>query len=346
VVTQQEKDSLLAAIAARKVVDFTGITSLLFTFHHRVCFITFIAITVVPKLIKCPICNKGIKEPKTLPCLHSFCQKCLEKNEFDLREKPQCEVCKAPYDGAKNLTAGVFIDSLSRSLTNTVKNANKVKCEGCDEENATMHCADCGQNMGPVCVASHRRLRVSTSHQLIPLHDALKGKVEVKRVPHCQKHVGMEISTYCKTCNGAVCALCITEEHSGHTFCPLSQMTGPLQDQIADYTVIMGKREEEVKKAITNLDGAINKIAEYRSSAEKEISTLFASIRAATDVQHAQVLQEMEDKEDQFRKIVIKEKEDAESAKVEFREFRNFTEGLLGQETPLEIAGTHKIVGV
>ena len=47
-----------------------------------------------------------------------------------------------------------------------------------------------------------------------------------------------------------------------------------------------------------------------------------------------------------MRKIVIKEKEDAESAKVEFREFRNFTEGLLGQGTPLEIAGTHKIVGV
>ena len=189
-------------------------------------------------------------------------------------------------------------------------------------------------------------MKMSAKHQLIPLYDALKGKVEVKRVPHCQKHVGMEISTYCKTCNGAVCALCITEEHSGHTFCPLSQMTGPLQDQIADYTVIMGKREEEVKKAITNLDGAINKIAEYRSSAEKDIATLFASIHAATDVRHAQILQEMEDKEDQFRKIVIKEKEDAESAKVEFREFRNFTEGLLGQETPLEIAGTHKIVGV
>jgi len=61
-------------------------------------------------------------------------------------------VCKAPYDGAKNLPAGVFIDSLSRSFPPTAKNVNKVKCEGCSVENATMHCVECGQNMGPSCL--------------------------------------------------------------------------------------------------------------------------------------------------------------------------------------------------
>ena len=52
----------------------------------------------------------------------------------------------------------------------------------------------------------------------------------------------------------------------------------------------------------------------------------------------------MQDKEDELRKTAIQEKGEAESARVEFREFHSFTEGLLAQGTPLEIAGTHKMV--
>jgi len=253
-------------------------------------------------------------------------------------------VCKAPHDGVKNLTAGVFIDSLASSLTSTVKDANKVKCEGCDEENATMHCADCGQNMGPSCAGVHKKMKVSASHQLVPLHDALKGKVEVKRVPRCQKHIGMEIDSYCKTCNEAVCAKCGIEKHSAHSFCPLSQVAGPLQDRIAGYTIAITKREEEARKAIYTLDGTINQIEERQSTGEKDIAKIFDAVVAFVEERRVQVLQQMQDKGDQLRKRAIQEKGEAESARVEFRGFHTFTEGLLAQGTPLEVAGTHKMV--
>ena len=198
--------------------------------------------------------------------------------------------------------------------------------------------------MGPSCLAVHGNLKITASHQLVPLHDAPRGQVEVKRVPRCQEHIGMEINTYCKTCNDAVCAMCAVEKHSGHTFCPLSQVTGPLQDQIAGYTITMTKREEEARKAIDTLDGTINKIEDHRTTAEKDIATLFASIYATVDARHAAVLQQMQDKGKQLRQTAIQEKYEAESATVEFREFHTFTEGMLAQGTPLEIAGTHKMV--
>ena len=79
-------------------------------------------------------------------------------------------------------------------------------------------------------------------------------------------------------------------------------------------------------------------------STEEEIATLFASIHAVTDARHAQVLQLIQDKGNQLRKTAIQEKGEAESARAEFRGFYSFTEGLLAQGTPLEIAGTHKMV--
>jgi len=106
----------------------------------------------------------------------------------------------------------------------------------------------------------------------------------------------------------------------------------------------MTKREEEARKAIDTLDGTINKIEDYRSTAEKDIATLFASIRTVVDAREAIVIGEMQDRGNQLRRTAIKEKGEAESATVQFREFHTFTEGMLAQGTPLEIAGTHKMV--
>jgi len=185
---------------------------------------------------------------------------------------------------------------------------------------------------------------MSAKHQQIPLEDALAGNATVKRIPRCQKHIDNEINTYCKTCNDAVCSNCLREKHSGHSFCPLSQVTGPLQDQIAGYTVTMTKREEEARKAIDTLDGTITKIEEHRTATEKEIGKVFDAVVASVEQCRVQVLQQMQDRGNQLRQTAIQEKYEAESATVEFREFHTFTEGMLAQGTPLEIAGTHKMV--
>jgi len=194
------------------------------------------------------------------------------------------------------------------------------------------------------CSGGHKRGKATASHQQIPLEEALAGNATVKRIPRCQKHIGNEVDTYCKTCNDAVCSKCLSEKHSGHSFCPLSQVTGPLQDQIAGYTITMTKREEEARKAIDTLDGTINKIEEHRTATEKEIGKVFDAVVASVEQRRVQVLQQMQDKGKQLRQTAIQEKYEAESATAEFREFHTFTEGMLAQGTPLEIAGTHKMV--
>ena len=152
-----------------------------------------------------------------------------------------------------------------------------------------------------------------------------------------------EIDSYCKTCNEAICSRCGIK-HSGHTFCPLNQVTGPLQDQIVGFTITIGERVEEARKAITTMDGAINKTEVRRIAAERDLAVFSSVLYAAVDARVAALVSERQDKEGQLRISAVKEKGEAELAAVQFREFRSFTEGLLAQGTPLEIAGTHKMV--
>lgn len=177
-----------------------------------------------------------------------------------------------PYDGVvKSLGTGVFIGSISKSITHTVKNANKVRCNGCDEEDAGVHCIECGENYGPTCASSHRKMKMSSSHQLVPIHEALKGKLEAKRTPRCQKHPNQEIDTFCKTCHDSVCPKCLSENHSGHTFQPLEDVAGGLEKEIAGFTVAMRKLEEEARGAVKTLGTSLKQIETQYPGFEKEI---------------------------------------------------------------------------
>jgi len=307
----------------------------------------------VDKLTKCPTCNKTFNDPHTLPCLHTFCLGCLETQKAGALAKSsnlRCHQCSAPFTlpsigGVGSFTCNTFIDSLIKSAKALEGDINRVvKCDLCEDEDATMYCVEDHENMCPTCSKLHKKSKASASHKQIPLEEVLAGNATVKRIPRCQKHIGSEIDSYCKTCNDAICSKCGIEKHSGHTFCPLSQVTGPLQVQIAGYTITMNLREAEARKAISTLDGTINMIEEHRNSAEKEIADIFDVMAASLEERRVQVLQEMHNKGDQLRKTVIKEKGEAESAAVEFGEFHSFTEGLLAQGTPFEIAGTHKMV--
>ena len=251
----------------------------------------------------------------------------------------RCEVCKMPHDRVKSLGCGVFIDWLTKSVTSTVKDANKVKCEGCNaQEDATTHCVDCGQNFGATCVTYHQNLRATSNHQLIPLHDALKGKMEVKRIPRCKKHHIMEINTYCKTCQEAICPQCAVADHRKHDILPLEEMSAELQDEIVGFTITMNRNEEDAKNAIKTLDTTLRQIEKKQGEVESEMEKIFVSLKAGLDLRHAQLLGDA----DNAKKMAIKEKEEAEYAAAEFAGFSSFTEGLLVQGTPLEIAGSHK----
>lgn len=301
------------------------------------------------RLVKCLLCQKNLDNPRTLPCLHSFCLGCLE---HQLATTPStspptfwCRQCSAPFDAPAPgeltfLGCNPFTHSLLKALKGGSVDVNaEIRCDLCDEE-ATMHCVDCSENLGPACSSAHKKMKIAANHRQIPLDDAFAGTTAAKRIFRCQHHIVLEIDTYCRTCSEAVCAKCYMERHPKHDFCPLSEVTGPLQNEIVTYTLNMSQRVEEAKEAIAAMDGAISQIEDDRTATEKEIDEVIDAVVASAEQRRIDLKQGI----DQMKKTVVKDRGEAESAIVEFREFRVFTEGLLAQGTPHEIAGSHRMV--
>ncbi|VDL79360.1 unnamed protein product [Nippostrongylus brasiliensis] len=59
----------------------------------------------IEQLLTCPICLDRYKQPKLLPCQHTFCYPCLESCADSLHRTLKCPECRAehsiPYDGVK-----------------------------------------------------------------------------------------------------------------------------------------------------------------------------------------------------------------------------------------------------
>ena len=106
--------------------------------------------TVLKKEAECPLCLETVNNPKTLPCIHSFCLECLDKHANFARRQLQatikCPVCQTSFqipegDSFKNLPASYHLNRLVDVLALKDSGAQAQKCSSCEENNtASSYC--------------------------------------------------------------------------------------------------------------------------------------------------------------------------------------------------------------
>src|SRR5271163_1546394 len=72
----------------------------------------------ISDIITCSICLETLKEPKQLPCIHTFCFHCLQSlcKDNDPGDEVPCPLCRklfvVPAGGIEDLTTNFFMIQL------------------------------------------------------------------------------------------------------------------------------------------------------------------------------------------------------------------------------------------
>ena len=117
--------------------------------------------------LTCAVCLDLYTNPKTLPCLHSFCQQCLEGLPLD----PQggtyfiaCPTCRHHTElpepaGPAGFPVAFHLNNLKEiySLMKKASNPQQVTCDNCTAVNAIGYCKECNQFLCQECIDMHKK---------------------------------------------------------------------------------------------------------------------------------------------------------------------------------------------
>ncbi|CAL8147811.1 unnamed protein product [Orchesella dallaii] len=119
------------------------------------------------QLLTCAICLDRYRNPKLLPCQHSFCMEpCMEGLVDYVRRQVKCPECRAEhrvgYQGVQafptNVTLQRFLElhvDLTGELPDPTSNQIMERCQICSEKQYCSNCAHCDKKVCPDCKEAH-----------------------------------------------------------------------------------------------------------------------------------------------------------------------------------------------
>ncbi|KAI8520410.1 hypothetical protein Bbelb_001640 [Branchiostoma belcheri] len=252
--------------------------------------------------LECTICLEPYKNPKVLPCLHTFCKGCLEKFVAQQGEGKDgnfpCPTCRIetelPGGGVEGLKDNFFVLSLQDAVDVHKKlspgSTDAVTCSTCDEgHEATCWCRHCDGFLCTDCLTAHQRFKATRDHDTISLEE-LKNRstsnplaFKSQRQPTCPEHNGEELRFYCQTCQSPICRDCLVLEHKDHEHGYLPKVVGGIREKLSDsadkaqpkieeYQVLKEKVANKKTELDTNKKKAQDAIAEAIDAAIKEFT--------------------------------------------------------------------------
>ncbi len=176
--------------------------------------------------LTCALCMEVYSDPRTLPCLHSFCYTCLndllrniESSQFQRQENTlKCPLCQEKHVVPKNGASDFRKDFRIASLLDKMKSTNAASVQ---EQQAIVANSACSDN--------------------------------------CERHPDQSLHYYCEEerCDKAICELCWANDHERHSVILLHKALEDLKTRInteADkYKNMLARQIQEIIDAKESL---------------------------------------------------------------------------------------------
>ena len=256
--------------------------------------------------VSCSVCMTTFTDPKTLPCLHSFCLHCLNgiqrtSGRCDIIVCPQCRrESRVPSGNLNDLPTNFRINSLLDVLAIRECNTNGVKCGNCDKRSAqSLYCFQCCGFWCDDCVTAHNIIRANKEHRLLALKDFQDQDIEevLKRPAFCRRpgHEKKELEFFCEKCEVSICNACaLTKYHEGHAKILLEEAANERKLQIK--TVIDSQKEkvQEKRRKITKLDETCNYIEAQAATVKRNVHGFVENLMAVIEAGKMEILNKVD----------------------------------------------------
>ena len=244
----------------------------------------------------CGLCKKPPlnTSPKLLPCLHSFCLKCLDERFSEQQQQDKapsttagvssssvprlkCPACgqefMVPPKGVHGFLDNMFaLENVGR-LQRKEDSSNRV-CTSCEDNSpATSFCLNCTDWLCDACVSAHQRVRVTKDHKIQTEEEYLESSesFDVKPI-FCHTHPQEALKLFCANCEKLTCRDCQLLEHKDHKYQFIREAAVGYRDFLRGQLNRLYEQAQPLTDSIREVEKAAKGLQEREDSIRSEIT--------------------------------------------------------------------------
>ncbi|KAM9855842.1 E3 ubiquitin-protein ligase TRIM33 isoform 1-T1 [Aulostomus maculatus] len=250
-------------------------------------------LTPINLMDTCAVCKQSLQsrdcEPKLLPCLHSFCLKCIPQPDRQISVQVpgphgqtdthivnvmRCSVCHQDYKQS-DIIDNYFVKDTTEATSTSDEKAAQV-CTSCEDNAGTIgFCVECGEWLCKTCVEAHQRVKITKDHKIRTKEDAdaASGSVSTsgQRPVFCPIHKQEPLKLFCETCDTLTCRDCQLLEHKEHRYQFLEEAF-QIQKGIIETTMAkLQEKKNYVHYSVSQVQSRLKELNETHKKVEHEI---------------------------------------------------------------------------
>ncbi|XP_006814687.1 transcription intermediary factor 1-beta-like [Saccoglossus kowalevskii] len=267
-------------------------------------------------ILMCCLCLDFYTNAKTLPCLHSYCEECLEKL-VEKRGELVCPQCRCPVscngspeESVGKLSSNSLIDGLVQFVKTCDGCVERDSCEGCTTNPTMNRCLDCALNLCTACTGCHSAIKATKGHRVVSMSQFKQTGPEQMRENRprtCCSVNGHEcnlLKYHCTSCDVPICLECTIIGHRvpEHNHCYLEDVAPGIVGKLKEPLKKLQEKEEECKKSAESITCelvAMEKLYQAEvDSVTRHVSEIIAKVKKNGD----ELLEDLKKAKDQVSK--------------------------------------------
>uniref|UniRef100_A0A3Q1HHA1 E3 ubiquitin-protein ligase TRIM33 n=1 Tax=Anabas testudineus TaxID=64144 RepID=A0A3Q1HHA1_ANATE len=259
----------------------------------------------------CAVCKQSLQsrdcEPKLLPCLHSFCLKCIPQPDRQISVQVpgphgqtdthivnvmRCSVCHQDYKQS-DIVDNYFVKDTTEATSTSDEKTAQV-CTSCEDNAGTIgFCVECGEWLCKTCVEAHQRVKITKDHKIRTKEDA-DAVGTGQRPVFCPIHKQEPLKLFCETCDTLTCRDCQLLEHKEHRYQFLEEA---FQNQKGIIETTMAKLQEKknyVHYSVSQVQSRLKELNETHRKVEHEIKIAVFTLINEINKKGKSLLQQLE----------------------------------------------------
>uniref|UniRef100_A0A3P8NM37 RING-type E3 ubiquitin transferase n=1 Tax=Astatotilapia calliptera TaxID=8154 RepID=A0A3P8NM37_ASTCA len=225
----------------------------------------------------CPVCKLSFhnREPKLLPCLHSFCKRCLPAPFMSAEPRLvgiRCPVCRQEC-WEMDVLDNFFVKDSAEVPSSTVEKTTQV-CMSCDDNTeATGYCVECVEFLCVTCIEAHQRVKFTRDHTIRQKEEMSPDAVSLstQRPVFCDIHKQEPLKLFCETCDRLTCRDCQLLKHKDHNYQFLEDAYRNHRQCLETMTQQLQEKRKAIEEVSSCINGGLQQVEENRKAVTNEI---------------------------------------------------------------------------